>query len=384
VTRTLALLLLLLAAAAAILRFGQRENESAAVSDSDYYLDMAAVFAGEKPAFDADWSAAGHSGAHHYARPLLPFLAGWAARAIPGLGARAAFSLIDVLGAWVVAALLFGLLRRAGPELRHPWLPPALFLTGFPQVNWGYHVLTDTLGYATAFAASVAVWSAVRARRSRGGGSSGSAAPWLTAVFALQALAFLARETAWIVPVLVVWLIVDDHELRADRGFAAALLLTVLLAALPWLAYLRSTDVRPIGIAVDPAAWLAPGYALDFLVKSAVAFHVAWALAAVGARGSGLATAPRLLVGWALGALLYMGAGYAHNSLAGVGYPLRLTWALFPLVLFLAAWGLERVPRGGDVRMALALLALNALIGVGGTLLDPGTSGLTAPGLIAP
>jgi hypothetical protein len=378
VTRTLALLLAL-ALVAAIPRFGQRENERAAISDSDYYLDMAAVFAGERQAFHPEWSAPGHTGAHHYARPLLPFLAGWTARLVPGLGVRAAFSVIDVLAAWAVAALLALLLRAHAPALRHPWLPSALFLTGFPQVNWGYHILTDTLGIATAFGGAALAWSLLEPR------GEPRRRLWLLlpALCAVQSLAYLARETAWIVAVLVAWLVVRRREVRAEAGIAGAVLAVVLLAALPWAAYLRATGVRPIAIGLDLASWIDPRYLLDFVVKSAVAFHGAWALAALGARAGGLHRLPAPLTGWALGALLYMGAGYAHNSLAGVGYPLRLTWTLFPLVLVLAALGVERIAAGRDSRrIALVVLALNAAVAVTGTLLDPGTSGLTAPALL--
>ena len=374
-------LLLALAAAAAIPRFGQRENPSAAVSDSDYYLDMAAVFAGERAAFNPEWSAPGHTGAHHYARPLLPFLAGWTARAIPGLGVRAAFSVVNVLAAWLIAALLYLVVARNTTDVRHPWLPSALFLTGFPQVNWGYHILTDTLGYATAFAAAVVAWSILRPGPDRGERAGSAVWLQLLGLFALQTLALLARETAWIVPVLVAWLLMRGRENRF--GLGVVVLLVVLLGALPWVTYVRGSGVRPIAIPFDPRIWLAPGYALDFVVKSAVAFHLAWGVAALGMRGGGLARAPALLVGWAVGALLYMGAGYAHNSLAGVGYPLRLSWALFPLVLFLAGVG-ERLSRGRDARVvALVLVVVNAAIAVGGTFLDPGTSGLTAPALMA-
>jgi hypothetical protein len=143
-------------------------------------------------------------------------------------------------------------------------------------------------------------------------------------------------------------------------------------------------DVRPIGIPIRPAAWLDPRYLLDFAVKSAVAFHVAWLLAVVGAWHGGRGAVPRPFVGWAVGGLLYMGAGYAHNSLAGIGYPLRLTWVLFPLVLTLAALGGQRLAAQRDARVvALVLVAVNAGLALAGTLLDPGRSGVTVPALIA-
>src|SRR5690606_23837804 len=86
----------------------------------------------------------------------------------------------------------------------------------FPQVNWGYHVLTDTLGLATAFlsalaAAALIEWgSSARAR-------PGAFALGLVGLLVLQALAYLARETGWMVPVVVAWLLAA----RVRRGGAA-------------------------------------------------------------------------------------------------------------------------------------------------------------------
>jgi len=68
---------LLLAALCSIPRFGQRENEYfPAVSDSDLYLEMARVFAGQAQGFTAEWVA---SQPHHYNRPCFRFLPGCSA-----------------------------------------------------------------------------------------------------------------------------------------------------------------------------------------------------------------------------------------------------------------------------------------------------------------
>lgn len=375
------LLLALLAVGVSLVRFGQRENPQAALSDSDYYLDMALVLSGEKPQFDPAWSAPGDGGAHHYTRPLLPFLAGAVARALPGVGLASAFSLVGLLGAWGLAVGLYAVLAAAAPTLRHPWLPSALFLTGFPQVNWGYHLLTDTLGYATAFGAAVAAWALLRWQRAEHPGPT-RLLPALFGLFVLQCLAFLTRETGWMVLIVTVWLIARGAP-RPEWKFGALVLAVLLLATLPWLAYVELMNLRTIAIPLDPAAWLEPGYLLDVTVKSGVAFHFAWLLALVGLRAGGLRDAPDLLLGWTVAALGYMAAGYAHNSLGGIGYPLRLTYALFPLVYFLGARGLESSEgRRATLGAALALVALNAVVGVGGTLLDRGASGVTVPGLI--
>jgi hypothetical protein len=143
--------------------------------------------------------------------------------------------------------------------------------------------------------------------------------------------------------------------------------------------------VTRISVPLDPGGWLEPGYLLDFTVKSVLAFHLAWALVGLSARsraGRG-ALLPEPLLGWALGAALYMAAGYAHNSLAGVGYPLRLTWALFPAVLYVAARELDAVAPSRRLHaVAVALVVINGMVSVAGVGLDRGESGLTAPALI--
>lgn len=368
-----AVLFAVLALAASIPRFGQRENDASLLSDSDYYLDMAAVAAG-KAAFDLAWSSPDYFGAHHYSRPLLPYLAGTLGRVVP---VRAAFSLLDVVAAWGAAFVFFVFLGRAAPRLRHPWLPPALFLTGFPQVDWGYHILTDTVGLATAFGAAVAAWAVLE----RDDGPPKPLA--LLGLFALQSAAFLARETGWMVPIAVGWLLVERRRRGRAAGPVVAVVAVLVLAALPHALYLRAMGLRRIHIPLAVSAWVDPGYGLDFAVKSAVAFHLLWPLAALGLRAPRRPAVPGLLVGWSLAALAYMAAGYAHNSLAGIGYPLRLTWALFPAVLYLAACALERIADARRARTAaVALLAANAAVALAGTLLDRGESGVTVPALL--
>ena len=234
------------------------------MSDSDYYLDMGSVFAGDKPAFDATWSDAGHFGAHHYSRPLLPFLAAVVVRAVPRVSLPRAFSLVNVFAAWVLASALYGLLARVAPDLRYPWLPSALFLTGFPQMNWGYHLLTDTIGYATAFVAALVAWAMLERDRRR--------LLAFVGLFVLQSLAFLARETAWMVPVVVAWLVMRGLP-SERRRFGVAVLATVLLAYLPRVLYVKLAGVTSIAIPLAPDEWLDPGYVFDFAVKSAVAFN---------------------------------------------------------------------------------------------------------------
>jgi len=371
----------LLAIASAYPRFGQRENEGSELSDSDYYLDMVVVFSGEAPEFDPVYSAPGHPGSKHYARPLLSLLA-TQLRAVTGMEARAAFSAIAVAGAWAIAAGLYLLLATARPEMHLVWLPSALFLTGFPQVNWGYHILSDTLGYATAFLAALFAWGVLRWHR--------AAEPrlWslgvigaLLGLFALQTAAFLTRETGWFTPVIVVGLVAMGRRWRSDLPIAAAMMLALLLAKLPHVWYVGAHGLEPLQIPFAPALWFDPLYALDFLVKSFVAFHVAWVLFFLGLKRFGLAPVPDLALAWGLAGLLYITAGYTHNSLEGIGYPLRLTYALFPVVYILSAQALaSRFVRPARRLSAAVLLVLaNAAAAFTGVALDPGRSVAVAP-----
>ena len=365
------LALALVAAAASAPRFGERENGGAELSDSDYYLDMTGVFAGAREHFDPVLSAPGHPGSKHYARPLLPLVAALPVRAL-GIDPSVALSTVSVLSSWTVAALLYLFLLAVRPEMRLAWLPPALFLTGFPQVNWGYHILSDSLGYATAFASCLGCWAFLRLQRARDAPiRPTTVAAALAGLFVLQALAFSARETAWFAVVVTIALVARDGRWRRQAPAALLLLVVLLLAKLPHAVYVARFALEPVQIPFAPAAWADPLYVLDAVIKSAVAFHFAWLLALAHPRDE---RDPELLVAWSLAALLYMGAGYAHNSRDGIGYPLRLTYALFPWLYDRATRALEvRLPGArGRGRVALGVVLANALVSAVGLGLDPG------------
>jgi hypothetical protein len=250
-----------------------------------------------------------------------------------------------------------------------------LFLTGFPQVNWGYHVLTDSLGYVTAFSSGLLAFSVWR-RHASGGirGWDGRAIAALAALWCLQAVSFFARETAWFTPVVVAALFAMGPKGRRELTLAAGLVLLLVSARLPYSAYLAATGVEPIKIPYQPNLWWQPAYMLDFLIKSAVAFNVAWLPALLAAWNRLGEKVSRFCWAWGAAAVLYMGAGYAHNSLGGVGYPLRLTYALFPVVYWLAACWVERLPRQRQPLAVLGLVAVNVAMSAIGVALDPGHS----------
>jgi len=371
----------LLAIASAYPRFGQRENVGSELSDSDYYLDMVAVFSGEAPAFDPVYAAPGHPGSKHYARPLLSVLA-TQLRRVTGMDTRAAFSAIAIAGAWVVAVGMYLLLATARPDMHLVWLPSALFLTGFPQVNWGYHILSDTMGYATAFLAALSAWGILRWYRAATPRlSSLRVLGSLAGLFVLQAVAFLTRETGWFTPVILVGLVAMGRRWRSDLPIAVPMMLVLLLAKLPHVWYVGAHGLEPLQIPFAPALWVDPLYALDFLIKSFVAFHVAWVLFFLGLKRFGLAPVPDFALAWGLAGLLYIAAGYTHNSLEGIGYPLRLTYALFPVVYILSAQVLASrfVRPTWRISAAVLLVLANAAAAFTGVALDPGRSVAVAP-----
>lgn len=361
----------IVAALASIPRFGERENERLARSDSDYYLDMAEVFSGEQEQPDPQYVDPGRAGSHHYIRPLLPAVAGQVGHRLLGGDHRTAFSLLNILAAWVIALLLTHLVATRQPGIDHPWVPGLLFLVSFPQLDWGYNLLTDTLGYATTFAATLAAVHFLDLRaEARPSVPLGRQLLWLGLVIILQVLAFLTRQTAWITIVAVAFVLLLRGTWRTNPVFTFVLLGALVLAKLPHSLYVHWIGLGGLTIPVRPAAIFNPWYVADMLVKSGVAFHIAWIPALIVLRRNGLQGVPDVILGWSVGALLYMGAGYLHNSHEGIGYPLRLTFALFPLVLFLVPPFFEGRRRP---RLALGSFSIAyAAIGLVGVHLDPG------------
>jgi hypothetical protein len=294
---------------------------------------------------------------------------------------RAAFSLVNIVAAACKAVMLCGLISRELGRDLYPWAAPTLLLTGFPQLNWGYHILTDTLGLTTAFAASILVVRAMSLFDSAGWMRRGAT---LGGLFVVQALAFLTRETA-LFTVVVALVCGATGLLRRRFGWTAvsAALATVTLAKLPSLGYELVHGVEGItSFPLTPSRLLAPWYVLDLAVKSAVAFHLAWIPVLCFAVRRELNPLPPLVTGWTVAALLYMTAGYVHNDPALVGYPLRLTYALFPLVFMQCARFFKERPffahHGGRVAIACAVYGA---VSVAGVLLDGHQGSITVRSL---
>jgi hypothetical protein len=84
---------------------------------------------------------------------------------------------------------------------------------------------------------------------------------------------------------------------------------------------------------------------------------------------------PDSLRAWGVAAFLYMIAGYVANSIDYGGYSLRLSYALFPLVFYLAVVGLGRLDQGRrGIVAATVFCAIYAVISVIGVVLDPATA----------
>lgn len=377
-----ALLFLALAVICALPRFGQRENESLpVVSDSDCYMDMARVFLGDAPYFNPEWVK---TGPHHYSRPLFPFLAGWLARGILGGNLRAAFSVIDIVAAALTATLLMGVIQRSRPEWRLAWLPSALLVTGFPQMNWGYHILTDTLGIATAFAAAC---YAERLVRQADQPTAWRWPRWLGGCVLLSgvsSIAFLTRETGWIAVVATTWLIFLRRGSAAPTLIHCGWVFAALLAGkVGHSVYSYHFALKGVPLGASIAHMFDVRYMLDLAVKTGVCFNLAWLLAFAAWFKSRARGVPPLIWGWTMGAILYIGAGYFVNFMQYSGYPLRMSYSLFPLVFFAATEAFERFasPRR-RVGLAVGYLLLQVAINFLGVFLDPAQGKITVVDLM--
>lgn len=356
-----AAIFLIIAMIASLPRFGQRENEhQPTVSDSDLYLEMARVFTGDAAGFKREWVA---WQPHHYNRPLLPFVAGYLGKYLLGGNLRASFSIINIFSATLVAVLLMHYLRVQRPEWKLHWAPSVLFLTAFPQINWGYHIFTDTTGYGTAMALAVyGDWCLKQSSPAR-----------LAGLFVLSAMAFLARETAW----LAVFAVAASGLARKDWLRLALVLAIIVLGKIPHLVYASAFGVTGVPLKTTLAALVNWRYVLDFTIKTGVCFNLSWIPALLWLRHR--TVIPPLILGWAIGAVLYMGAGYFVNKIHMIGYPLRLSYALFPLVFFGVAEVFERwfMPDKRTIRM-MQFCSLQFAVNMLGVFLDPGRQGIKA------
>lgn len=373
---------LLVAGICSLPRFGQRENEYApSVSDSDFYLEMARVFTGDQEEFTPAYVA---WQPHHFNRPLAPWLAGHLGKNLFRGHLRAAFSLLDILAAALIAMLLKLAIEMQIPAWRFTWLPSVLFLTGFPQLNWGYHILTDTAGLATALL--VVFYTVWLIQKNKGGLLFGC---HLAGLFICSVAAFLTRETGWLAVITALWVVgLAVRQVPQEGRFRMGLILLVILAGkLPHSVYEYAHTLRTPALHLSAFFEWNPKYWLDVAVKGGICFHIIWLLVAwrmgLWIRKRRGVPPPRWMVGWTFSCGLYMAAAYSANDVTVVGYPMRIVYSMFPLLYF---W-VEELFESGAIRWRphlLALLLCVAQLGVGlvGVYLDPGTPKITVPDLM--
>ena len=365
-------------------RFGQRENESLKLSDSDYYLDMSKVFVGMQHEFSEEYRNAGDL-PHHYARPFFSLIAGLLGHYVLNDNFRAAFSIINIISAWIISLLLYILLLEYRPDLRYPWLPGLLFLIGFPQINWGYHILSDTLGYATALGSSYLVLEVCKSVSDHSKINVGPRTLLLISVlFLSQAIAFATRQTGWIAVIVAFTVLIKDGYLVRYKSFSFILIMTMFLAKIPHSLYMAHYGIDGMSIHLVFAKVLNIWYLFDFVVKSAVAFNIAWvvipfALIFITNR------IPSLFQGWTIAAIMYIVAGYVHNQISGngIGFPLRMTYALFPIIYVMNIDFIEqKIPERYLSRCIIVFCIMFSLINFCGVLLDSAKGKITIKDLL--
>lgn len=372
----------LVAVLSSLLRFGQRENDKlSSLSDSDCYIDMAMVFAGEKDDFNPVWQ---RGLAHHYNRPLFPFIAGQIGHYFLNDDFKAAFSVINIISAIVIAFLLFILILEYYPDIRNPWIPSVLFLTAFPQMDFGYHILTETIGLAFAMSTCFFLYRFILRNEAKENKEDNSGFhltdfyPGLAFLLVLQALSFLTRETAWFVFIFFVFIILKRKLYRSGNlSMVLAIMIVLILAKIPQTIYASSFDTHIPKFKFVFSALIAPGYILDSLIKLALTFNICWifvipALICIFTRK--IFRLHEFIIGWTLAAIGYIGAGYLHNSLLPNGYPLRMFFSLFPVIFILVVQYIEKKnDNRKQLYMFLALIIVHVGISVAGVLADSGT-----------
>ncbi len=357
-------------------RFGQKENEESPAPpvDSEIFLDMARVFNGNAVAFNPELVK---FAPHHYNRPLVSYLAGFLGKYALGGNLRAAFSVVNILGATAAGMAFMLLIRGLQPGWRWYWLPSVLFLTAFPQMDWGYHILSDGLGMSTAVLLAVGGAGLIgRMEREKLNGVR-----WILATIGLglmSSLAFLARETAWLGVITIGWMIWRRRSApRILLGKFAVVFLLVLLGKVPHSIYSHHFHLAGVpfeNTLSNLANWR---YILDFLVKTGVCFNLAW-LIVLAARFQGLGRSmPDFFQGWTLAAFLYMGAGYLVNNFNACSYPLRLSFALFPWIFFCVAEFFENAALANRWKAVIGYVILQCAINFFGVFLDGGQGKIT-------
>jgi hypothetical protein len=365
-----------------LLRFGQRENNLAAESDSDYYLDMVHVFMGQQDEFNKSLFLTNE---HHYNRPLLPICAGFLGHYILNNNYSAAFSIINILSAVFIAFLFYLIINRFYPKIVYSWFPSLLFLTAFPQMDFGYHILTETIGLAFALGTCYLLYNLV-CKVENNEPVKGKAyiyyKDWkvylnIFALFIIQVLSFLTRETALFVFVFLVYITIKRKLFHWKfLPFVVVIFLVLFIAKIPHLFYAQVYNTHIPEISINISTIIDPKYIFDTFFKLGLAYNISWLLIipAIFYLGKGkLTKVHEFVIGWTLAALGYMAVGYLHNKMIPNGYPLRMFFSMFPLLYLIIIEFLERKFTSPRLVYILGLFfILHVGISVFGVILDSG------------
>jgi len=342
---------------------------------------MAMVFAGEKDNFNPDWQ---RGKAHHYNRPFFPLLAGFIGHYFLNDDFKSAFSVVNIISAIVIAYILFILILKYYPDIKNPWIPSVLFLTAFPQMDFGYHILTETIGLAFALASCFFLYSFIlrnevnENKEKNSGFHLTDFYPGLVFLLVLQVLSFFTRETAWFVFIFFIYIILKRKLYRSGNlRMVLAIMIVLLLAKIPQTFYANSFDTHIPKFKFVFSALIAPDYIIDSLLKLALTFNIWWifVIPALFCLYTGkIFRLHEFVIGWTLAAIGYIGAGYLHNSLLENGYPLRMFFSLFPVIFILVVQYIEKkYDNPKQLYIFFALIVIHTGIAVAGVLADSGT-----------
>ena len=339
---------------------------------------MAHVFSGEKETFNKAYLE--RKEFHHYARPLFSYCA--AKITSLGLSLRTSFSVLNILAAWIIAVIFYIGIVVNLPCFQYPWLPPFLFLTGFPQLDWGYHLLTDTFGYG--FSIIVIFFMDMLFIYASNHEFSHKKKQYILGIlflFILQSLAFFAREIAWAAVIVAAYFFLK-HLITNKKVsyFYLITIITLILAKSFHQIYCHIYQFSPPKLHfLNFSALFNYKYILDFFIKSGFAFNIAWPFVFIyffKFRLNGLKKIPDIFIAWTIAAVLYIGAAYSHNAFGhGYGYPLRISYALFPLIFLFTTYTLTSFKHKKIIITFYLIFSL--LINITGVLLDPNTPNVT-------
>jgi hypothetical protein len=343
---------------------------------------MAMVFSGDKEDFNPDLL---RGLPHHYNRPFFPYLAGLIGHYFLDSDFRSAFSVINIIAAIVIAYILLIFIMKYYPEIRHPWIPSVLFLTAFSQMDFGYHILTETIGLAFAFSTCFFLYEFILRNEvnDNNGNNSGFQItdfyPGLILLLVLQMLSFLTRETAWFVFIFFFYIVLKRKLYKSGNlRMVISVLFVLLLAKVPQSLYSMLFETHIPVFKLDFSALFKPYYILDSVVKLVLAFNIWWlpvipALAyLVNKKINGI---HEFIIGWTLAATGYIGAGYLHNSLMPNGYPLRMFFSIFPIIYIIVVQYIEkRFEYPKHLNILISFMIIHIMISIAGVLSDSGFS----------